>query len=254
MDNDVHCYRFPRPSVTTDVVTFAIDEGKLQVLLVERKEAPLGWALPGGFLQVGERAIELGVAQGETPPSEKFDFSLEGCARRELVEETGVAVGALHQLAALGDANRDPRGRYITVAYWTLVHKSQHMPKAGSDARAVQWCDVDTLPPLAFDHEEIVKLARDAVTARQLETHLFFELMPAQFTYPDFHKAFEAITGRTFNRTSLHRRVHPYLQNISPVSEPDLKGERRAHRPADLYDKQCVIAGAVSVLDQELDH
>lgn len=252
MDTDVHCYRFPRPSITTDVVAFTVDDGKLQVLLIERNEEPKGWALPGGFLQVGAREIELSVAQGGTPPPDKFDFTLEGCARREMDEETGVQLGALHQIGTFGNANRDPRGRYVTVAFWGFVHKSQHNPKAGSDAKSVRWWNVDALPKLEFDHKEIVALARDAITSRRLETHLFAELMPAQFTYADFHQAFEVATAKTIDRSSLHRRILPFLRNAVAKPAPPTDPLRRgAHRPAILYDKRAAIADVPNVLESE---
>jgi 8-oxo-dGTP diphosphatase len=244
MTDEKHCYAFPRPSVTTDVAVFTVDDRQLQILLIERKEAPKGWALPGGFLQVGDRRTELAVAGGGAPPEEKFDFSLADCARRELREEAGVRVGALHQLGAFGDANRDARGRYVTVAYWAFVHKSQHHPKAGSDAKAVRWCKLTDLPALAFpDHAEIIEQARHAIASQHLDTALFLDLMPQRFTYPEFHRAYEIATNRTIDRSSLHRRVLPFLRDaVGADAQGDLAAPRSAHRPATIYDKARALA------------
>lgn len=254
MSKERHCYAYPRPSITTDVAVFTVEDGKLQVLLIERNEAPKGWALPGGFLQVGSSQVELAVARGAKPPEHKFDFTLEDCARRELLEEAGVDVGALHQLGAYGDANRDPRGRYVTVAYWGFVHKSQHQLKAGSDAKAVRWQDIKSLPDLAFDHGDIVKRARRAIASRRLEAGLFLDLMPARFTYPEFHRGFEIAAGRSIDRSSLHRRVLPYLRDaVASDSEPQPAKSRGAHRPAIHYDKTLALLAASSELETTTD-
>jgi 8-oxo-dGTP diphosphatase len=247
MSEEKHCYAFPRPSVTTDVAVFTVDDRQLQILLIERNQAPMGWALPGGFLQVGDRHTELAVAGGGAPPMQKFDFSLEGCARRELREEAGVNVGELHQLGAFGDADRDARGRYVTIAYWAFVHKSQHRPKAGSDAKAVRWCDSTALPALAFDHANIVKHALSAIGSRHLDTEIFLDLMPQQFTYPEFHRTYESATNRTIDRSSLHRRVLPFLRDaVAADAQVDLAVPRSAHRPPTVYEKTRAVSAAIT--------
>src|SRR3954468_24357710 len=91
---------YPRPSVAVDLVVFTIIDAQLRVLLVKRKEHPFkgAWALPGGFVRVGQS----GDAQGE---------DLEAAAQRELHEETGLSPDRvfLEQLYTFGKSNRDPR-------------------------------------------------------------------------------------------------------------------------------------------------
>lgn len=252
MRKDKHCYAYPRPSITTDVAVFTVENGRLRVLLIERSEAPTGWALPGGFLQVGDAQTERAVAGGEQPPAQNLDFTLEDCARRELREEAGIEVGALHQIGAFGAANRDPRGRYVTVAYWCFVHQSQHRPKAGSDARAASWWDIESLPDLAFDHNDLVSAALRAITSRRLETALFLELMPPRFTYPEFHQAYEIASRRAIDRSSLHRRILPILRDsIAPAPDVEPVPRRGAHRPAIRYDKKQAIETAVTAAASE---
>lgn len=93
-----HTYEYPRPALTVDIA-IVTREAKPRVLLIQRKKDPFAgsWALPGGFVEENER---LGDA-----------------ARRELVEETGVAAGELEQLYTAGDPGRDPRGWTVSVAY-----------------------------------------------------------------------------------------------------------------------------------------
>jgi 8-oxo-dGTP diphosphatase len=130
-----------RPSVTVDVVMVAPFEGRLRVVLIRRRNPPFAgcWALPGGFVEPNE--------------------PLEAAARRELWEETGAEPAHLEQLYTFGDPGRDPRGWTITVAYLALLGEDDGrawQPQAGSDAGEVGWFDLDDLPPLAFDHADIL--------------------------------------------------------------------------------------------------
>lgn len=136
-----HCYEYPRPSVTADVVLVTTEESP-RVLLVKRKNEPFAgkWALPGGFIDMAE--------------------SLEESARRELREETGVEVKRLEQLHTFGDPGRDPRGRTITVAFLAQVNPTRLKPEAADDAAEVEWHSLLRPPPLAFDHAKILALAR----------------------------------------------------------------------------------------------
>jgi len=129
------------PSVTVDVVLLARDGQQWQVLLIRRKHPPFEghWALPGGFVEPGE--------------------SLESAARRELLEEAGIVPRHLEQVYAFGDPGRDPRGWTISVAYLAVLDAEERLalrPRAGDDAADVGWFGLSALPPLAFDHAEIL--------------------------------------------------------------------------------------------------
>ena len=100
-------YEYARPAMTTDCVVFGLDDEDLKVLLIQRDIPPYEgkWALPGGFVRVGE--------------------SLDDSARRELQEETGLRNVFLEQLYTFGQPNRDPREHVVTVAYYALVPARQ---------------------------------------------------------------------------------------------------------------------------------
>ncbi len=142
-----YCYEYPRPAVTVDVVIIS-RERTPRVLLVRRKNEPYAgrWAVPGGFVDMDE--------------------SLEAAARRELAEETGVRAGRLEQLHTFGDPGRDPRGRTISVAYLARVDARRVKPVAADDAAEVGWHRLDRLPELAFDHADMLKLARKRLASR----------------------------------------------------------------------------------------
>ncbi|MBP9001994.1 MAG: NUDIX hydrolase [Candidatus Hydrogenedentes bacterium] len=135
-----YTYDHPRPMVTVDTVVFAGPPESLSVLLIRRARPPYQhcWALPGGYIDMDE--------------------ALEVAARRELLEETGLAVPSLDQLGAFGDPGRDPRGRTISVVYWTRLERAVPV-SGGDDAREAGWFPVDRLPDLAFDHEVIIQEA-----------------------------------------------------------------------------------------------
>ena len=138
------CYDYPRPEVTVDAVIVTLEK-RPRVLLIRRKHAPFAgmWAIPGGFVNMDE--------------------PLETATRRELLEETGVRVGRLEQLYTFGDPGRDPRGRTISVVYLGRADASQLQPQAADDAAEVAWHPMDKLPPLAFDHDQILAVARKAL-------------------------------------------------------------------------------------------
>lgn len=137
-----HTYAYPHPAVTTDIALFSLGSEGLKLLLVKRKAPPFDgqWALPGGFLEMDE--------------------TLEACAARELREETGIEAVHLTQFHAFSAPDRDPRERVISVAFLGLLPADAAPPMAGSDAADVRWHNADALPPLAFDHAEIVRMAQ----------------------------------------------------------------------------------------------
>ena len=141
-------YKYPRPAVTTDCVVFGVEGTQVKVLLVERGHAPYKgrWAFPGGFLNMDESA--------------------EDGALRELREETGYAAAHAEQLYTFTNPGRDPRGRTISIAFFAIV--PLRAVKGGDDAARAHWFSLDEVPPLAFDHDEVLQKALAVVRQKGL--------------------------------------------------------------------------------------
>ncbi len=206
-------YDYPHPAVTTDVVLFTLREGALSVLLIERRNPPYRgmWALPGGFLEIDEE--------------------LEQCAIRELREETGIEGVYLEQLYTFGTPGRDPRERIISVTYFALTRSDSLSPKAASDAARVAWFPVNDLPELAFDHAEILQLARHRLVAKLHYSTIAFQLLPERFTLSQLQSVYEILLDepldkRNFRKTMLARGI------LTETGELARSGN---HRPAKTY-------------------
>ena len=135
-----YTYNYPRPAVTADCVVVT-REKEPRVLLIQRSNEPFKgcWAFPGGFMDMDE--------------------TTEQCAIRELEEETGLVLSELQQIGTYSKVDRDPRGRTITVAYLARIDKPIAVI-GQDDAAKAEWWPLSALPPLAFDHDEIM---RDAI-------------------------------------------------------------------------------------------
>lgn len=135
-----YCYEYPRPAVAVDVA-IVCEEPELAILLIQRRHEPFAdhWALPGGFLDMDE--------------------TLEEGAVREVLEETGIDIRhRVHQVRAFSTVNRDPRGRVISVGFLAQF-LARPNGRAADDAKDLRWFELAALPPLAFDHAQIIQAA-----------------------------------------------------------------------------------------------
>jgi 8-oxo-dGTP diphosphatase len=123
-----------RPSTPALTVDIIIEMPNQSVVLIERKHAPHGWALPGGFVDVGE--------------------TLENAARREAKEETNLNVTLTELLGIYSDPSRDKRGHTVSAVY---IATATGEPRAQDDAKNLRICDPRSPPGnLAFDHQTII--------------------------------------------------------------------------------------------------
>lgn len=121
------------PSLAADVIIELLDRPGRPIVLIERRNPPLGWAIPGGFVEVGE--------------------TLERAAVREAEEETGLKVTLKTLLGMYSDPARDPRGHTVTAVY---IGEAHGIPKAGDDAGKAKGFDPLKPPQLVFDHGLVI--------------------------------------------------------------------------------------------------
>ncbi len=174
----MYSYKFPRPSVTVDVVLFRWNENikDLECLLIERANDPHkgSWALPGGFLDMEE-----------TPAT---------AAARELQEETGIKDIKVHEYKVFGDPTRDPRGRVLSIAHYAFLPiNSEQQAKAADDAAKTQWFAIQKLPELAFDHDSVIAEALQAIVNDSQSAMPFAPIIPSDFSFETFKIMVQAI-------------------------------------------------------------
>lgn len=206
-----HIYEYPRPALTVDCVVFGIEDDLLKVLLIERALEPFAgqWALPGGFVRMMETTDEA--------------------ARRELVEETGLSNVFLEQLYTFSRVDRDPRERIVSVAHYALVRSSA--VQGGSDASEARWFDVRGLPPLAFDHQDIVEVALERLRSKVRYQPIGFELLPGKFTLGQLQRLYESILGRELDKRNFRRA----FLRMNILEELDELEDGVSHRPSRYY-------------------
>jgi 8-oxo-dGTP diphosphatase len=125
-------YRNPAPTV--DIIIELIDRPHRPIVLIERLHEPYGWAIPGGFVDYGE--------------------SVEAAAKREALEETGLAIELIEQFHVYSTPNRDPRQHTISIVFLATASGE---PQSGDDAKALRVFDGWQIPKnLCFDHDRIL--------------------------------------------------------------------------------------------------
>jgi 8-oxo-dGTP diphosphatase len=209
-----YTYEYSRPNLAVDCVVFGLDQpNNLQVMLIRRNLPPFHnqWALPGGFVRINE--------------------SVDAAARRELQEETGLENIFLEQLYTFGAVDRDPRERVVTVAYYALVNLREHAIQAATDASAAAWFSISHLPPLAFDHTQIVDMAIARLKGKVRYEPIGFELLPIKFTLSQLQTLYETVLGMSLDKRNFRKKI----LKMDLLIELNETQTDVAHRAARLY-------------------
>ena len=185
----MYTYKYPHPAVTTDSVIFGFDGSSINILLIERGGEPCkgAWALPGGFLNMDE--------------------TVEEGAKRELQEETNIEDVYLEQFHVFSEVNRDPRERVLTVAFFALVSKNELQVVAGDDASNARWFEWNHLPTLAFDHAEIIRMARERLQEKLRVSPIAFRLLDKEFKMNELQRIYELIHEKKYDRRNFQRKM-----------------------------------------------
>lgn len=225
-------YDYPRPALTVDAVVFGLDQDELKILLIQRAGEPFQgqWAFPGGFVDIDE--------------------TTDHAVLRELQEETGIENVFLEQLYTFSSIERDPRERVVSVAYFALVDPAGIKMAASSDAKDVRWFAIDDTPELAFDHQEILKVALDRLRAKIRYEPIGFELLPEEFVMSQILKLYQNALRKPIDKRNFVRKI----KKLGILTDLNKKRQSGAHRPASIYtfDKETYQKLKESGIDFEL--
>tara|TARA_R100001143_G_C3361139_1_gene136008 strand:+ start:4100 stop:4828 length:729 start_codon:yes stop_codon:yes gene_type:complete len=219
------------PGIAIDCVIFGYHDKELKILILEYKKTGL-FALPGGFI--------------------KRDEALDDAAKRVLNERTGLTDIYLNQFHTFGNLNRsDPTPmktvlenngvsfnknhfllqRFISVSYYALVDFKKAEPVADPLSDSCKWIDINELPPLILDHEDIYQKAHEHLKKNINREAVGLNLLSDTFTMAELQGLHESILDRELNRTSFHRKMmlSGHLKRIGK------KKTGKAHRSPYLY-------------------
>ena len=197
----------PRFYVSVDCIIFGFDKGSLKLLLLKRNFEPAkgSWSLMGGFVQDGE--------------------SVDDAAKRVLAELTGLENVYMEQVGTFGEVDRDPGERVISVAYYALININEYDRNLVQQHNA-HWAEINEIPPLVFDHPQMVKQARIMLQKKTSSEPIGFNLLPSLFTLFQLQSLYEAIYGEPLDKRNFRKRVAD-LNYIEKTDKIDKTGSKR---------------------------
>jgi len=199
--------------VSVDCAIFGFRDGHLQILVHQRPYNPgLGeLSLIGGFV--------------------RKDEDLDTAAERILREFTGLDHVYMQQLAAFGDVERDPGERVISVAYYALINTEDYNERLLQKTGA-KWVDVDHVPHLCFDHNQMVNKARRVISDEIKNTAVGGKLLPRYFTLTLLQSLYESILGQQMDKRNFRRSII----EKDYIHATKLKDKGSSRRGAILYE------------------
>jgi 8-oxo-dGTP diphosphatase len=171
-----------------DCIIFGFDGKHLKGLFVKRQIEPQKdkWSLMGGFVKETE--------------------SVNNAAGRILNELTGLGDIYMEQLFCFGDADRDPGGRVISMAYFALIKIDDYADNL-METHSARWFELNKIPKLIFDHKQMVKLAKERLQQKVSNHPIGFALLPDKFTLPQLQNLYEAIYETPLDKRNFTRKI-----------------------------------------------
>ncbi len=216
--------------LSVDCVVFGFDDDKLKLLVIEQerilKNKPPRKALPGNLVFESE--------------------SLDEAASRVLKELTGLNGVYLRQFYTFGKPERvrdlkdqewlrkfrqRPNSRVISVAYYSLVKMEDYHLSPSSFAENAEWIDIEDIPELAFDHNEIVTRAIGKLRKDTENYNISFKLLPNKFTLGQLQKLYEVILNKELDKRNFRKSIRK-IEALVPLNE---KQKNVDHKPAQLF-------------------
>lgn len=193
---------------------FTVENGITKVLLVKRKNSPYKdmWALTGGALYNNE--------------------DLETGALRELEEKTGITGVPIKQFKAFGKVDRSPVMRMVAVGFVGIIDsKRVTVLRETNNTTNADWFPIDKIPPLGFDHEEILHDALLELQKQIVKSNILKSLFPDGVTMPELQKTYEAILNKKFDRRNFRKK----MLNLNLVDDTNTSDKFEGNKPAKVY-------------------
>lgn len=200
-------------SLSIDNLIFGLEDNQLKILLIKRGKGLQEdkWALPGGWIKKNENLLDA--------------------ATRLLTSLTGVKHPYLEQLKTFGKVNRFPNKRIVSVAYYALISASDYELVAGYTASDVAWVNINDIPSLVFDHQEIIDYGINFIQSQVRHRPIGFNLLPEKFTLFQLQELYESLLGIKLDNPNFRRKIMK-MNLLTPCNE---KQKGVAHRAANLY-------------------
>ena len=197
----------PKFYVGIDCIIFGFEKGRLSLLLLQRNFEPAKgqWSLMGGFVQENESA--------------------DDAAKRVLYELTGLKDVYMEHIGAYGEIHRDPGERVISLAYYALININEYDRELVQQHNA-HWIDVEELPNLIFDHNQMVEKARTIMKEKASSAPIGFNLLPELFTLTQLQSLYEAIYGESMDKRNFRKRIAD-MGFIEKTDRIDKTGSKR---------------------------
>ena len=198
--------------LSVDCIIFGFDEGKLKILIGRRQMDPGRgeWSLYGG--------------------SVRSDESVDDAASRTLFELTGLRNLFMRQVGAFGNVDRDPGERVVSVAYYALINVKDY-DDALRRAHGLVWKDINEIPQLYSDHNEMVRKARRMMQQKLATEPVGFRLLPSLFTLTQLQKLYEAVNGVELDK----RNFRKHVKEMDFIEKTELIDKTSSKRGAFLY-------------------
>ena len=198
--------------VSVDCIIFGFDESKLKILIGKRQMDPGRgeWSLYGGFVSSEE--------------------SVDDAAARTLYELTGLRNLFMRQVGAFGNVDRDPGERVVSIAYYALINVKDYDDELRL-SHGVKWVDINEIPQLYSDHNEMVSKARRMMQQKLAHEPIGFRLLPSLFTLTQLQQLYEAVNGSELDKRNFRKRI----KDMDFIEKTELMDKTSSKRGAYLY-------------------
>ncbi len=193
--------------LAVDCIIFGFERDGLKLLLFQRKVAPFQneWSLIGSFVKLKE--------------------SVTKAAERVLKTHTGLTNVFMEELGSYGGVDRDPGDRVISIAHYALMRLQEEDKQIAQEYKA-QWFDVDKLPALILDHQQMVEDALEKLRRKARYRPIGFELLPEKFTIPQLRVLYEVIYQRALDRRNFRKKILS-MNVLEKLAEKDKTSSRK---------------------------